>query len=63
MGPACGPTNVMSPLQRGDLLHHVTGQMATVAVVSVLQVPVVGIAVGGSDAIVVRLGAGSFWRG
>jgi hypothetical protein len=35
MGPACGPSSVMSPLQRGDLLHHITGQMATVAVVSV----------------------------
>jgi hypothetical protein len=52
----------MSPLQR-DLLHHVTGQMATVAVASVWQVPVVGIAVGGSDAIVVWLGAWSFWCG
>jgi hypothetical protein len=62
MGPACGPTSVMSPLQRGDL-HHVTGQMATVTVVSVRQVTVVGISVGGSDAIVVWLGVWSLWRG
>jgi hypothetical protein len=52
----------MSPLQRGDL-HYVTGQLATVAVVSVWQVPVVGIAVGDLDAIVVWLGAWSFWHG
>jgi hypothetical protein len=53
----------MCPLQRGDLLHHVTGQLATVAFVIVLHFLVVRIVVGDSNGIVVWLDAWSFCRG